>query len=141
MRVVRTIAILVLISFVVWLALFTSAKLYKMTAIRGWVPGAIYKEHVVTDKRVLDGEYGPAHWIAWEGADITQRSTFRETLDEEQWETINIGDKVAIAYYRDDPEPYKLDGIYVSPGNFVFDLILLIGEILVIIILVRLLLT
>lgn len=103
-----------------------------MSAIRGWVPGAIYKEHIVTDKRVLDGKYGPAYWVAWEGADITRRSTRRTNLGKEQWQTIDIGDRVTIAYYRGNPEPYIPDGIFVSPENFAFDLILFTGEIWII---------
>jgi hypothetical protein len=140
MRILRTTAVFILIALVVWLTLFTSAKLYKMAAIRGWMPGAIYKEHVVTDKRALEDEYGPVYWVAWEGGDITQRSNLRENLDEEQWSAIKVGDKVAIAYYRGAPEPYKPDGIFVSLGNFGFDLVLLFGEILLTITLVRLLL-
>lgn len=130
MRTLRTTAAFVLMALAVSMALYTGAKLYKMSAIRGWVPGAVHKERVVTDKRAVEGEYGPVYWIAWEHGDIAQRSNVRENVDEQQWSAIRVGDKVTIAYYRDDPEPYKPDGIYASTGNFVFDFFLLIGEIM-----------
>jgi len=107
------------------LAGYTCAKLYKMAAIRGWLPGAVHKEHVVTAKRVLDCEFGPCYWIAGNGADISQRSTYRENLDEAQWQGVRVGDRVVMAYYGDDPHPYQPDGIYTSAGNFGFDLIVL----------------
>jgi hypothetical protein len=137
MKTLRNIAAFILMFLVAWVALFTAGKLYKMASIRGWVPGAIYKEHVVTDKRVLEGTYGPVHWLAWSDADITERSPMRENVEKEQWDNIAIGATITMAYYRDDPEPYKPDGIFVSAGNFVFDLLLLTLELAAIIGLAR----
>jgi hypothetical protein len=112
------------------MALLTGGKLYKMAAIRGWVSGANFRDQVVTAKRVVEDEDGPVFWIAWSGADPAQRSTFRDNLDRDQWEQIQIGDTVRMAYYDSDPypRPYKPDGIYTSAGNFAFDIVLLASE-------------
>lgn len=139
MRNFRIFALLAFAALLAWLAFFTCSKLYKMTAIRGLTPGAVFREHRITDKRALDGSYGPAYWIAWNNADITKRSDFREILQKEAWEKINIGDRVTIAYYRDDPTPYKPDGIFDSPGNFIFDLALLTGELMMLVMSLRVL--
>src|SRR4051812_19406382 len=105
MRTLRIIASVLLLAFAMSLGLYTSIKLYKMMAIRGWLPGATFKEHVLTDKRMLEGEFGPSYWIAWDGSNITRPSNSRENLDKLRWANMKIGDKVTIAYYRGDPSP------------------------------------
>lgn len=125
LRILRAVVVTTLVAFLLGLAGFFIGKLYEMAAIRGWVPGAVYRTHVITDMQVLDGDYGPAYWIAWDGAPIARRSHQRENLERDQWARLAVGDTVTMAYYRDDPTPNSPDGIYVSLGNFVFDIVLL----------------
>lgn len=41
---------------------------------------------------------------------------------------IKIGKKIQILYVPGDNAPYLKDDIFVEPGNFVFDFVLLFGE-------------
>ena len=48
----------------------------------------------------------------------------------EQWATVNVGDRIEIVHIPWSDDTYLKDGIYVSFGNFAFDIVLLILELL-----------
>ncbi len=101
-------------------------KLHSMAQIRGLLEGAASYEFEVTDKKQMAGFLGgEAYWIAWNGADINERSSNRLNLFEEQWVELKKGDRVTIIYLPDDPIPYHRDGIFASDGNFALDFVLI----------------
>lgn len=122
---------LALIIFVVCclLAVFTGFKLYRMAQIRGWVPGAKITTYTVTQKAVTKGWRGrDAYVISWKNENIQTPSHNRVFVPYEKWKNIRIGSQVDIARVGNSEEPYLLDDIYVSDGNFVFDIMLLCTE-------------
>ncbi len=73
----------------------------------------------------MEGQFGAAFWIAWNHSDITQPSSSRINIDEQQWINFNIGDAITIIRLADDPVPYYEEGIYASDGNFILDFVLI----------------
>jgi hypothetical protein len=100
-------------------------KLHTMAQVRGLLEGASEELQKITDKKILEGQFGAAYWIAWNHSDITQPSSNRINVDEQQWINFNIGDAIAINRLPDDPIPYYREGIYASDGNFILDLVLI----------------
>jgi len=125
--------ILVMI-FAAGLALFvTGPKLYKMCQVKGWIGGAGITQETISAKWHQTPEQHPrkrdAFWIAWQGADIKVRGSNRINLQREQFGTLRVGDTLDVVRLPDDPVPYLRQGIFVSPGNFVLDIVLLLTEI------------
>jgi hypothetical protein len=100
-------------------------KLHTMAQVRGLLEGASEELQKITDKKILEGQFGAAYWIAWNHSDITQPSSNRINVDEQQWINFNIGDAIAINRLPDDPIPYYREGIYASDGNFILDFVLI----------------
>jgi hypothetical protein len=100
-------------------------KLHTMAQVRGLIEGATEKLRQITDKKILEGEFGEAYWIAWNHSDITQQSSDRINIDEDQWNVFTIGDSLPIIQLPADPIPYYRKGIYASDGNFILDLVLI----------------
>ena len=100
-------------------------KLHTMAQIRGLLGGATEVLQKVTDKKILEGQFGAAYWIAWNHSDITQPSSSRINVDEKQWINFNTGDAITIIRLADDPIPYYREGIYASDGNFILDFVLI----------------
>ncbi len=96
-----------------------------MTQVRGLIEGASEEIQTITDKKPLEGEFGTAYWIAWNHSDITQPSSSRINIDEQQWTDFDIGDSMTIIRLLDDPAPYYREGIYASDGNFILDMVLI----------------
>ena len=96
-----------------------------MTLVRGFIGNATDELQTITNKRMLEGTFGKAYWIAWNQSDITQPSANRINIDEEQWNDFSIGDSIPIIQLQDDPIPYYRQGIYASDGNFILDFILI----------------
>jgi hypothetical protein len=100
-------------------------KLHTMVQVRGLIEGATEERQQITDKSILDGNFGEAYWIAWNNSDITERSSNRINIDETQWIDLAIGDNIPIIRLSDDPIPYYREGIYASDGNFILDFVLI----------------
>ncbi len=105
------------------LGAYTTHKLYKMARIRGYVGSPEIEQQIVTDKRAEEarGRRGSTRvcWLHWE--------TDRVQADCDHWDAVRIGDTIELVAF--DDELYLKDGdIYTSDGNFVFDLVLLAGE-------------
>jgi hypothetical protein len=100
-------------------------KLHTMTQVRGLLEGATESLQKITDKKILEGLFGAAYWIAWNHSDITQPSSNRINVNEKQWINFNIGDAITIIRLPDDPVPYYREGIYASDGNFILDFVLI----------------
>jgi len=130
MRVVGRIVVLILC---VVLASITVPKLYTMSAIKGWVPGAKVQIYHVTQK--LDN--GKVYWISWTRDDIRLPGNHKSNIRYERWAKLKIGDPIEIITVGNDPTTYTRDDIFVEPGNFVFDLVLLAGELAGIILVIR----
>lgn len=112
----------------------TIPKLYKMTQIRGWQPGAIVEQHVITQKWHQSKEEHPrgrdAYWIAWTEDDIRSIGSHRLNVPAETWEAMAPGQPIEIVRFKGDRWPYlRNDPIFASNENFVFDLILLAIEV------------
>jgi len=100
-------------------------KLHTMAQVRGLLGGATEELQTSTDKKILEGQFGPAYWIAWNHSDITLPSSNRINIDEKQWIKFNIGDAISIIRLAEDPIPYYREGIYASDGNFILDFVLI----------------
>ena len=100
-------------------------KLHTMFQVRGLLGGATEELQQITDKKILDGQFGEAYWIAWNHSDITQPSPNRINIDEKQWINFDIGESITITRLSDDPVPYYRQGIYASDGNFILDFALI----------------
>ena len=116
------------------LALFvTGPKLHKMCQIKGWIAGAKTTQETISAKWHQTPDQHPKErdvfWIAWQGADIKIRGSNRINLQREKFETMQVGDTIAVVRLPEDPVPYLPQGIFVSPGNFALDIVLLLGEI------------
>ena len=100
-------------------------KLHTMTQVRGLLGDAAEELQKITDKRILEGQFGAAYWIAWDYSDVTQPSSNRINVNEKQWTNFNIGDSIKIIRLPDDSVPYYREGIYASDGNFILDFVLI----------------
>ena len=100
-------------------------KLHTMAQVRGLLGGATAERQKITDKKIVEGQFGAAYWIAWNHSNITQPSSNRINVDETQWINFNIGDAITIIRLPDDPIPYYREGIYASDGNFILDFVLI----------------
>lgn len=113
-------------------ALVTGPKLHKMAQIRGWLPGGSIETVVVTDRwHQQPGEDGVDHdvyWITWAGADVRRIGTHRLNVTAEQFPALTPGSRLEVIRVPGDRNAYLRDDIFVSIGNFIFDLLLLIGE-------------
>jgi hypothetical protein len=118
----------IVLLFFALLAFYTSTKLIKMCAVKGWIPGARVEPHTITQKMQETGRYGEVYWISWTARDIHEVGNHRTNLDPNQWTALKIGDPIDIIYYRSDPSPYVRQDIFVSAGNFAFDSCLLAAE-------------
>jgi hypothetical protein len=107
----------------------TGPKLYKMTQIRGWLPGASVQQRPITEKWHQTPEEHPdaqdTYWVAFTEDDIRKVGNHRLNVEPEKWASLSEGDSVEVVYVSGSPKPYLRDGIFVSWGNFVFDLLLL----------------
>ncbi|HEY9062227.1 MAG TPA: hypothetical protein VIO64_17265 [Pseudobacteroides sp.] len=122
-----------IIIFAGFLALgVTGPKLIKMAQIKGWVTGAEIKVEEITQKWNQTPDIHPSgrntFWISWGNQDISVRGNHRTNVEKEIWDSINIGDKIELVYVPGDTSAYLKDGIFVGPGNFIFDIVLLLGE-------------
>ncbi len=115
--------------------LMTGPKLFGMCQIKGWVPGATVRTELITQKwhemRSEFDEISHVYWIAWGRRPIREVGDHRLNLEPEQWEAVRVGDRVEIIRVPGDSWPHTRDGIFVSPGNFQFDIGLLIAELIV----------
>jgi len=100
-------------------------KLHTMAQVRGLLGDATEELQKITDKKILEGQFGAAYWIAWNHSDITQPSSNRINVDEKQWINFDIGNAIIIIRLTDDPVPYYREGIYASDGNFILDFVLI----------------
>lgn len=117
----------------------TVPKLVKMSQIKGWTTGAEVKVEKVTQKWNQTPDIHPSNrntfWISWSNKDIKLVGDHRTNVQKEKWDNINIGDEIELIYVPGDTSAYLRDGIFVEYGNFVFDIVLLLGEITTVIIL------
>jgi hypothetical protein len=113
-------------------AAVTVPKLDKMAQIKGWLPGGTVQTRVITGKWHQTPEEDPdgadTYWIALTAGDIRQPGSHRLTLPADQWASLREGDGIEVVYVPGDPQPYRRDGIFVSLGNFLFDVVLLALE-------------
>ncbi len=111
----------------------TGPKLHKMCQIKGWIAGTKTTQETISVKWHQTPDQHPkkrdVFWIAWQGADIKVRGSNRINLQREKFEALQVADTIAVVRLPDDPVPYLRQGIFVSRGNFVLDIVLLLGEI------------
>lgn len=111
----------------------TGPKLIKMCQIKGWLPGAEAVEVTISQKWNQTPDIHPSgrntYWISWTERDIKQVGEHRTNVTKEKWDDMNIGDKIELLYIKGGSEPFLRDDIFVEPGSFVIDLILLTIEV------------
>jgi predicted DNA-binding protein (UPF0278 family) len=66
------------------------------------------------------------YWLAWDGGDADVPGRHRINVERHVFEATQIGDTIRLVF--EDGDPYLRDGIYVSRGNFIFDVCLLAFE-------------
>ncbi|MFC1743145.1 hypothetical protein ACFL35_04060 [Candidatus Riflebacteria bacterium] len=111
----------------IFVLLITLPKLYKMCQIRGWLAGAHEKMVVITQKWVMKNNSilkRDSYWIAWTEKDIREVGAHRINLQAEKWKKLKVGDRVKIVTVPEDRHPYLQDGIFVSVGNFILDIVI-----------------
>lgn len=132
MKNIRSLAVVVLAMTI------TAPKLYKMGQIRGWISGAETSTKTITQKwhqtSIAYPSGGDAYWLAWSDTNIREVGDHRLNVTLEHWQTIDIGEDIEIVYTPRDSKPYLRDGIFASPGNFVFDIFLLSTAIVILIV-------
>ena len=118
----------------------TVPKLYKMAQIKGWQPGATVTTRVITDKGWDQGRRGFKHyWVSWanHGGALTRAD--RDNVSPEGWQRMRVGDSVEVVRVPGDDAAYLRNGVFVEPGNFVFDYVLLAAELITALVMVILL--
>ena len=118
----------------------TTPKLYKMFQIKGWVSGAATDTVTITQKwhQVKPKKIRPnVFWIAWTDRSIREVGDHRINLQRERWNALEVGATLEIIKAPGDPVPYLREGIFVSPGNFVLDFVLLAAEIGAAVVMIR----
>jgi len=110
----------------------TTGKIYKMLVISEVLPGAILKQEVITGKTSTVGRpfSGDDHWISWNQADPSKPGSERVNMPRERWLRTEVGDPVDLLFLEEDGTPFLRNGIFASSGNFAFDFLLLVLEIL-----------
>ena len=104
----------------------TGPKLYKMAQIKGWLPGATATTRPITQKGVDHGTRGREHhWVSWANSGGPISRAHRASVSPEVWETMTVGDPVEVIRVPGDEDAYLRNGVFVEPGNFVFDIVLL----------------
>jgi hypothetical protein len=104
----------------------TGPKLYKMAQIMGWQPGAKITNGWITSKGVDQDLRGRTfYWVSWANHNGTPTRADRNNVSSEVWEGMKVGDPVEVVRVSGDDAAYLRNGVYVEPGNFVFDLGLL----------------
>jgi hypothetical protein len=119
----------------------TGPKLYMMALIKGWISGAVVTNEVITQKGVeppnlLGGEAN--YWVSWVKGEVRDSWSSRERVPPEVWEGIREGDPIEVVHIAGSP--YLRIGVFVEPGNFVFDCVLLVAEVTVALVMLVLLL-
>jgi len=115
---------------------FTGYKLVTMAQIRGWLPGArtatvtvtqMYEE--TTQEKAGRNTYPvTAYWVSWTNTDVHQPGNHRVDVALEEWGQLRVGAALEVIYAGFDQRPNTRKGVYASDGNFVFDLVLLTCE-------------
>ncbi|MBI5042870.1 MAG: hypothetical protein HZC10_03370 [Nitrospirae bacterium] len=137
----KFVAVLILILFI-YLAILTTSKLYRMCIIKGWIDGEmVIRTYTITQKwhERYATDYGTGHmyWISWTGQNIKENGVHRVSMQYEKWVYLQINDPIEIIYIVNNPSPYSRDGMFVSDGNFIFDIVLLSLELIAILFLSR----
>jgi hypothetical protein len=113
--------------FAVLMTVYTSNKLYCMAAVRGWVPGARSEWVTILRKEIVPGGGGLVRRLHWKDAD--GRDDWGNPPPE-RWEALAVGDTLEIRWVGLTPESHIADGIWASDGNVVFDVVLVLLELL-----------
>lgn len=124
---------IIIVIFAVLLAFgVTGPKVIKMCQIKGWIDGAKVERVTITQKWNQTPDIHPSgrnsFWVSWTGKSIKQIGNHRISVTKEKWNMMKLGDKLEIIHVKGDKHPYLRDGIFVDPGNFIFDIVLLIAE-------------
>lgn len=129
---------LLLLIVALGLGLFTGQKLYKMTQIRGWVPGAQVIQKTITDTAtdISTGRRGgdKVFYVAWDGQDAQVSGPNRTNVDEATYQKLWAGKEVELIKVFGDRKYYLRNGIYADNSNFTFDITIFLAEIVLLII-------
>jgi hypothetical protein len=118
----------------------TVPKLYKMAQITGQTPGATVTTRSVTEKGMDHGRQGREHyWVSWGVAAGSRSRADRDYVSPEIWTNVKVGDSIEVVHVPGDDAGYLKNGVFVEPGNFVFDYVLLAAEIITALVMVILL--
>ena len=115
--------------------ILTIPKLYKMLQVKGVLPGAYTTTEYVRqkwDETSRNDRRKHIYWISYGDKDIHEIGGHRTNMPRRQWEETNIGDQIEVVHIPGDRWTYlKDDPIFVSPGSFAFDIVLLAIELTV----------
>ena len=123
---------LILLVVAALLTLVTTHKLFRMCQIKGWLPGASVHQQRVTDlwHEIRETSRGTRHtyWVGWGVGPTQQPGPHRLNLPFAAWSALHTGDLIEIIWLPFDHLPYTRDDIFVQPGQFAFDGVLLVLE-------------
>jgi len=134
-RLTAILRLLIALGALVMATVITIPKLYKMLQIKGVLRGAYTTTEYVSqkwDETSPDDRRRHIWWIGYGHKDIHQIGGHRTNVPRRRWEETNIGDQIEVIHIPGDRWTYLKDGdIFVSPGHFAFDIVLLAIELTV----------
>jgi len=109
----------------------TLPRLYVSALIHGWIDGAERAERFITAKWSERSHRGHRnYWI--EINDFQEQSFGRILMEEDAWDAMNKGDRVEVVYLPNHPQPFHRQGSGFSRNHVVWDLGLLLSEVVAI---------
>ncbi len=80
----------------------------------------------ITQKGVDEGMRGRQHfWVSWANHGGALSRAGRGNVSPEVWAKMRVGDSVEVSRVPGDDAAHLRNGVFVEPGNFVFDFVLL----------------
>jgi hypothetical protein len=118
------------------LLMVTGPKLVKMARIKGWLPGGTVQTAVVMSKGSEPGRYEMRYWADWcfgtvQPGHVTYSGEPNRTwVHKAEWDKIHEYSQIEVVAFRGGREVYYRNSIFVDPGNFAFDFVLLTAEVI-----------
>ncbi len=130
MRLTPVILALALFLISVVTVVIVGLRVFRMTQIQGWVPGARIATYTVTEKYQDRGRRlnSKTYWVRWAAPGVQDPDKLQVMLEYDNWAKLQVGSPIQITYVGDDT-PYTLDN--ASDIDFAIDGILLFGGLVV----------
>ena len=120
-----TTAALILLVITLIGSMMVGYRLFRMTQIRGWTPGARTEIYTITQMDKTRGRRDDHYWVSWSrDKNVRDAGNHRVMLEYENWSKLRIGSQIEITYIGNNDTPYAMDD--ASDFDFFFDGMLLL---------------